>query len=610
VLERDLYIPRRCPTLKAMEKKEEGAEDTLMALLRQALEQLGRLDEDTLKETVAYLNSEWYHSAIDLKAAMQDAATWDSIKLPSRLKLALKKVLSETRLQQGRPTPLNTSFPTPNSSPSAGATRRGEGEKAETETEAEAEAVKDAQIVWVRCFSPEHKSFYFYNELTEETLWELPVGTPTKDDAWSLDQAEQAACVASGYADYDGTQAGGGEAAAADSGEALGDVWASLALEAEQTRLSLSLQSNVLQLDNHYQRQYQNTAVSSPMLHHSPPEPSAPPLPVPPQGAGGALFSAYELPPAPGSPHYYGGDDSPYGNEGAGAGIVGGSPVAAAVSDYTGPIINALPVAVVVCAEGDEDEDQGEHEGEGDEDSDGHGGARAGRNRSLGRGRGRGRNAGAVDSRVSSSGYRGARRVVLESDVESDSDSDSDGEAGDAIGTADDDDDDDDGDDNESPLPLPNLLLVTRLADMGFPELSAAQALQQTRNSLSQAAALLLQDFPDGEFRGGGGGGGGGVLDTAENGSGGFFPEDDTSPPARHSNARPAGNSSEWLARSREHLMRADTIRATVSAEGSPPASSGGRIFSKIKGLLRRSPPAGPPPRGPPPYSSSVHPGP
>jgi hypothetical protein len=66
----------------------------LLRLLRLLLHELPRVaeGEETLRETVAYLNSEWFNTANDLKVALQDVHTWDAIKLPKRLKLALKRL--------------------------------------------------------------------------------------------------------------------------------------------------------------------------------------------------------------------------------------------------------------------------------------------------------------------------------------------------------------------------------------------------------------------------------------------------------------------------------------------------------------------------------------
>jgi len=152
--------------------------DHLKALLKECLEQLGRLEETVLEASYVYLKGEWYNTPDDLKVALQDPPTWDALRLPSRLKLALKQRLQPSvTSSSSRLPPLNTDFPPPAGSPTSS-------------NVAQLEAV-DEVVEWVRCFSPEHRAFYFFNERTQETLWQLPEGTQTRDDSWSIELAAQ-----------------------------------------------------------------------------------------------------------------------------------------------------------------------------------------------------------------------------------------------------------------------------------------------------------------------------------------------------------------------------------------------------------------------------------
>ena len=125
----------------------------LDVLLSRCLRELGQ--EDRLEATLELLRSEWFTTTADLLAALEDAETWTGLKLPGRLKLSLKRELGKKALPL-----LNTSHEEEDQQEVAG---------------------------WVKCFSPEHNSVYYYNELTEETLWSLPAGATVKrEDAWSM----------------------------------------------------------------------------------------------------------------------------------------------------------------------------------------------------------------------------------------------------------------------------------------------------------------------------------------------------------------------------------------------------------------------------------------
>ena len=41
---------------------------------------------------------------------------------------------------------------------------------------------KNLEIIWHKCYSNEHNCYYYFNEKTQETSWELPNGTAYHDD--------------------------------------------------------------------------------------------------------------------------------------------------------------------------------------------------------------------------------------------------------------------------------------------------------------------------------------------------------------------------------------------------------------------------------------------
>ena len=191
-----------------MADSEVSVGDPLRSLLKECLEQLGRLEETVLEASFLYLKGEWYNTPDDLKVALQDPPTWDALRLPSRLKLALKQRLQPSvASSSSRPPPLNTDFPTPTSSP--------------TSSNVAQQEAADEVVEWVRCFSPEHREFYFFNERTHETLWHLPDGTKTRDDAWSIELAAQHE-VSEGEAEAEAQAEGGRGRGGGEDGSAEG----------------------------------------------------------------------------------------------------------------------------------------------------------------------------------------------------------------------------------------------------------------------------------------------------------------------------------------------------------------------------------------------------
>jgi hypothetical protein len=102
-----------------------------------------------LEETIQYLNSEWYYTIRDLQVASSVASSWNTLKLPSRLKIELQLELNLIALNSAIPTDADTSL-----------------------TLASSNEVDD--IEWIRCYSEEHNAYYFYNKISQLTSWDEP----------------------------------------------------------------------------------------------------------------------------------------------------------------------------------------------------------------------------------------------------------------------------------------------------------------------------------------------------------------------------------------------------------------------------------------------------
>jgi hypothetical protein len=195
--------------------------NSLTDILTEVLRKLGR--QNSLDEHLRYLHSEWLTTEQDLKACIQDDKAWRDLQLPSRLKLALK----EECKRRDASTSVTSSIPAPialqtlvasdaysnmlqqeleddkaSALAEKAASERIEHKANDTEEEEEMEEDDEGFLdqvnqKWVKSYSPEHKSAYFFNEITEETVWELPKGVePSRVDEWAaslLSQVEHAA---------------------------------------------------------------------------------------------------------------------------------------------------------------------------------------------------------------------------------------------------------------------------------------------------------------------------------------------------------------------------------------------------------------------------------
>jgi hypothetical protein len=279
----------------ALEEAQVEQVDTLKDILSTVLTQLNRIQN--LDEYMQYLHSEWLATEHDLKVAIQDEATWNGLKIPTRLKLAIKaeilkrenlaavaKLGSSKSSSSAIPAPFDVktitqsdayvdamstleeeagsprttgeeeSLKTPQKeSASFHPVTQGQGqaqqnctdnkapaadiadadveskapaavnrelsvdvaydaeesewgqEEGDMEGEGEGRGVPGAALLlqdkdnddecflryqvnqkWVKSYSPEQRSVYYFNELTEETVWTLPEGVQaSREDEWA-----------------------------------------------------------------------------------------------------------------------------------------------------------------------------------------------------------------------------------------------------------------------------------------------------------------------------------------------------------------------------------------------------------------------------------------
>jgi hypothetical protein len=377
-------------------------ERSLTILLEDVLTGLGRLD--SLESTVSYLQGEWFNSESDLIVALEDPPIWDGLKLPSRLKLALKNELlsalerrhkekknktvivgSGTRLLElpEAPTskvltftaPIKTMLPLPQNSrqseldlgehlrsrrverqpprriprpqelqsddeheyddaPAAVSVPRKQKRsprdltvethssmdkvnnthqrcinEQDKKEQAQTQVSDRTTRIWVRCFSPEHKCFYFFNEVTGNTQWYLPENVTeeeVRDDEWSeqaaLQASEDAAFAAHNElnsAQYEHLQWQSKQGLAgeyeypADYSETTGSVTASM----ETTQTSES-QGKKFSKDD-YANGYAAATAAVEKTNHQSFEPSAPLL----QGVSALYADNSHKSPAPLSPY-------------------------------------------------------------------------------------------------------------------------------------------------------------------------------------------------------------------------------------------------------------------------------------------------------------------
>ena len=202
-------------------------DNSLRRLLLKCLTELGM--EERLVSTLLILQSEWYFTAEDLTAALEDVnrEAWQELKLPGRLKISIKRELT------AKPQHLDT---TPQSAEIDENTHR-----------------------WVKCFSPDHNSIYYYNTVTEETLWTLPEGVDAsalRDDPWSM-------AALQGCLDNNDEEETGGDPRDDEEEEKDDARWAILSNEADY---------------RHNDMRTASSSLSSPS-HSQAPNPSAPMLP-------------------------------------------------------------------------------------------------------------------------------------------------------------------------------------------------------------------------------------------------------------------------------------------------------------------------------------------
>lgn len=123
--------------------------------LYKALKKLNK--EKSYQETLDYFKSEWLFTKSDVLLAHQDENIWLNLKIPARLKIELVNLLNESDADI-----MDNGFPDNIEDP------------LRTEDCTEIENVGLKINNWVKCFSPDHGYYYFYNTKTFESQWECP----------------------------------------------------------------------------------------------------------------------------------------------------------------------------------------------------------------------------------------------------------------------------------------------------------------------------------------------------------------------------------------------------------------------------------------------------
>ena len=187
-------------------------------LIRSILQKMNKLE--SLEEHVEYLRSEWYLTIEDLRLALNDKIQWSELQLPGRLKIELKKELIKINVNKNdngetdNSTTINnninnnSSINTDNdnitlspkqedisikqlNTPITEIIIEGNDNNDNNDNELCELAIGNDAIAsskWLKCFSPEHESFYYVSQTTGESQWEEPDGPDDdiEEDEYSM----------------------------------------------------------------------------------------------------------------------------------------------------------------------------------------------------------------------------------------------------------------------------------------------------------------------------------------------------------------------------------------------------------------------------------------
>jgi hypothetical protein len=170
-------------------------------LIRSILHKMNKLE--SLEEHIEYLRSEWYLTIDDLRLALNDKIQWSELQLPGRLKIELKKELikinvykndnDETDITNNNNnnnilspikdddnnniqlnTPINNIIIEDNNDIHNNDDELCELAIGNHNTTTTTTNTTTTSSKWLKCFSPDHESFYYVSQTTGESQWEEP----------------------------------------------------------------------------------------------------------------------------------------------------------------------------------------------------------------------------------------------------------------------------------------------------------------------------------------------------------------------------------------------------------------------------------------------------
>lgn len=135
-------------------------------ILGSALLRLNRMD--SYEGYLDYMRSEWYSRVSDMILALEDDKAWKDLRLPSRLKLELKSELLGLQAGKSSKKPDN------------------QASKAPSVNDSQETPLKFVPLFkverWTKCYSSADDCFFFYNNESQVTQWEVPTGNIEIED--------------------------------------------------------------------------------------------------------------------------------------------------------------------------------------------------------------------------------------------------------------------------------------------------------------------------------------------------------------------------------------------------------------------------------------------